>query len=225
MLLLQEESNSTTGSGEHAINENALENVDNHTTENVNNQMQDMNDQSIPTESSVPSEQSTAQSNVQNTQHNVQTQKKNQNKRRKKTSSHGSEDIMITDESISEAFQLLHQFAQPQQPETDSYTAFGQYIATELRKYDHITLTYVKHAISQIIFEADTGRYRSENYGYYSSTSSYTERPSESTTTQLPSTSLHTERPSESTMTPLPSTSSTISTTWQPSPSPQSPPN
>lgn len=135
------------------INENSLENVDNHTTENVNNQMQDMNDQSIPTEPSVPSEQPAAQSNVQNTQHNVQTQKRNQNKRRKKSISHVSEDIMITDESISEAFQLLHQCAQPQQPETDSFTAFGQYIATELRKYDQITLTYVKHAISQIIFE------------------------------------------------------------------------
>ncbi|CAG4953272.1 unnamed protein product [Parnassius apollo] len=82
--LQQEESNSTTGSGEHAINENALENVDNHTTENVNNQMQDMNDQCIRTEPSVPSEQPAAQSNVQNTQHNVQTQKRNQNKRRKK---------------------------------------------------------------------------------------------------------------------------------------------
>ncbi|CAK1590439.1 unnamed protein product [Parnassius mnemosyne] len=182
--LQQEESNSTTGSGEHAINENAQENVDNHTTENVNNQMQDMNDQSIPTEPSVPSEQPAAQSNVQNTQHNVQTEKRNQNKRRKKkTSSHGSEDIMITDESISEAFQLLHQCAQSQQLETDSYTPFRQYIATELRKYDHITLTCLKHAISQIIFEADTGRYRPENYGYYSPTSSYTERPSESTTT------------------------------------------
>lgn len=112
---------------------------------------------------------------------------------------------MITDESISEAFQLLHQCAQPQQAETDSYTAYGQYI-------------------SQIIFEANTGRYRPDNYGYYSSTSSYTERPLESTTTQHPSTSLHTERPSESTMNPLPSTSSTTSTTLQPSPTPQSPP-
>lgn len=83
MLLLQEESNSTTGSGKHAINENALENVDNHATGNVNNQMQDINDQSIPTGPSVPSEQPAVQPNVQNTQHNVQTQKRNQNKRKK----------------------------------------------------------------------------------------------------------------------------------------------
>ncbi|XP_050551663.1 hemicentin-2-like [Spodoptera frugiperda] len=34
------------------------------------------------------------------------------------------------------AFQLLQQCAQPPQPETDSYIAFGQYISTELRKYD-----------------------------------------------------------------------------------------
>lgn len=68
--------------------------------------------------------------------------------------------------------------------------------------------------------QADTDQRIMDNY---SSTSSYTERPSESTTTQLPSTSLHTERPSESIMTPLPSTSTT-STTWQPSLAPQSPP-
>ncbi|CAG4951348.1 unnamed protein product [Parnassius apollo] len=92
--------------------------------------MQDMNDQSIPTEPSAPSEQPAAQSNVQNTQPTptmFKPKKRNQNKRRKKTSSHGSEDIMITDESISEAFQLLHQCAQIQQPESDSYTAFGHY--------------------------------------------------------------------------------------------------
>lgn len=39
-------------------------------------------------------------------------------KEEKKISSHGSEDNMITDESISEAYQLLHQCAQPQQPVT-----------------------------------------------------------------------------------------------------------
>lgn len=42
---------------------------------------------------------------------------------------------------------------------TDLYFSYGQYIANELRKYDQHTLSYVKQAISNVIFEADIGKY------------------------------------------------------------------
>ncbi|XP_031850549.2 uncharacterized protein LOC116435251 [Nomia melanderi] len=40
----------------------------------------------------------------------------------------------------------------------DPYFTFGQHVANELRKYDPRTLAYVKHAINNIIFDADMGR-------------------------------------------------------------------
>ncbi|KAF9417926.1 hypothetical protein HW555_005071 [Spodoptera exigua] len=88
----------------------------------------------------------------------------------------------ISDETLSEAFQLLQQCAQPPHPETDSYIDFGQYISTELRKYDAVTLVNVKNAINQVIFQADTGRYGDSNYGYY--TNSYSGTPIAYTSSQ-----------------------------------------
>lgn len=38
----------------------------------------------------------------------------------------------------------------------DSYDTFGKHITAELRKYDPITLAYVKKAIMDILFQADT---------------------------------------------------------------------
>ncbi|XP_023943634.1 uncharacterized protein LOC128199379 [Bicyclus anynana] len=117
--------------------------------------------------------------NDQNAQSSVQTTNK-RTKKRKKTTSNNADDI--SDETLSEAFQLLQQCAQPPQPETDSYIAFGQYISTELRKYDAVTLVNVKNAICQVIFQADTGRYGDSNYGYY--TNSYPGTPIASTSSQ-----------------------------------------
>ncbi|KAL0893715.1 hypothetical protein ABMA27_013862 [Loxostege sticticalis] len=42
----------------------------------------------------------------------------------------------------------------------DPYITFGLHIASELRKYDARTLTNVKHAIHNIIFQADTNFYQ-----------------------------------------------------------------
>ncbi|CAG4929759.1 unnamed protein product [Colias eurytheme] len=39
----------------------------------------------------------------------------------------------------------------------NTYDAFGRLVASELRKYDNHTLAYVKKAIMDIIFQADTG--------------------------------------------------------------------
>ncbi|KAF5270700.1 hypothetical protein FQA39_LY01438 [Lamprigera yunnana] len=104
------------------------------------------------------------------------------NEERKKTASNNANDIL--DETLSEAFQLLQQCAQPPQPDTDSYITFGQYISTEFRKYDAVTLSYVKNAICQVIFQADT-RYGDRNYGYY--TDSYPGTPSASTSSHTQS--------------------------------------
>ncbi|XP_078044192.1 uncharacterized protein LOC144473822 [Augochlora pura] len=41
---------------------------------------------------------------------------------------------------------------------TDPYFTFGQHVANELRKYDARTLAHVKHAINNIIFDADMRR-------------------------------------------------------------------
>jgi hypothetical protein len=47
---------------------------------------------------------------------------------------------------------------------TDPYFTYGQHIANELRKYDPCTLAQVKHAINNVIFKADMGKY---SYGSY----------------------------------------------------------
>lgn len=182
-MLLQEETNTT----EREVNVTVSEN------ENSNIVSSDTQPERANQHTDLSREQ-----NDQSVQSNVQTTR-NRTKKRKKTTFNNADDI--SDDTLSEAFQLLQQCAQPPQPDTDSYITFGQYISTELRKYDAVTLAYVKNAISQVIFEADTGRY--SNYGYY--THSYPSTPSASTSShtpvsppqasQLASTSLHTPVP------------------------------
>nr|CAD7443895.1 unnamed protein product [Timema bartmani] len=41
----------------------------------------------------------------------------------------------------------------------DHYASFGNHLANELRKYELHTLPYVKRAILDILFQADTGRF------------------------------------------------------------------
>ncbi|XP_037303074.1 uncharacterized protein LOC115454569 [Manduca sexta] len=48
---------------------------------------------------------------------------------------------------------------------TDPYFTFGQNLANELRKYDSRTLSYVKRAINNVIFEADLGKYTPKSRG------------------------------------------------------------
>lgn len=169
-MLLQEESDTTEREPE--VNATVSEN------ENSNIVSSDTQ----PERANHHTDQSSEQ-NDQSVQSNVQTTGK-RTKKRKKTTSNNADDI--SDETLSEAFQLLQQCAQPPQPDTDSYITFGQYISTELRKYDAVTLAYVKNAICQVIFQADTGRYGDSNYGYYTnlypgtpsaSTSSHTQSP------------------------------------------------
>jgi hypothetical protein len=56
---------------------------------------------------------------------------------------------------------------------TDPYFTYGQHIANELRKYDPSTLAQVKHAINNVIFEADMGKY---SYGYFTKNYSQAQR-------------------------------------------------
>ncbi|XP_069670329.1 uncharacterized protein [Periplaneta americana] len=68
------------------------------------------------------------------------------------------------DDNVHEAFKLLKDCIQSY---SDPYYTYGQYIAHELRKYDPITLAHVKNAISNVIFEADTGKFQQHNTGYF----------------------------------------------------------
>lgn len=61
---------------------------------------------------------------------------------------------------LVEAFDILKSSAAAS---TDPYFSYGQHIANELRKYDPRTLAQVKHAINNVIFDADMGKY-SYNY-------------------------------------------------------------
>ena len=64
---------------------------------------------------------------------------------------------------LTEAYNLLHKRIDSP---TDPYIIFGQHIANELRKYDPRTLAHVKHAINNIVFDADMGKYiGTNNYG------------------------------------------------------------
>lgn len=115
--------------------------VESDTTEGVNTTVSENENSNIssdiqPERANHHTDQS-REHNDQNAQSSVQTTNK-RTKKRKKTTSNNADDI--SDETLSEAFQLLQQCAQPPQPETDSYIAFGQYISTELRKYDAVTL-------------------------------------------------------------------------------------
>lgn len=111
-----------------------------------------------------------------NTQSRVGTQDQRSRKRSKRRPAKDTDDL--SDETLSEAFRILQQCTEPQStpPPCDSYSAFGQYIANELRKYDPVTLAHVKKDICGIIFQADTGAY--QQYGYYTSYAGSMQRPS-----------------------------------------------
>lgn len=97
------------------------------------------------------------------------------------------------DDSVTQALKLMKDSAQNA---NDPYISYGLNIAHEMRKYDAVTLACVKHSISNILFQADMGYYRSgyassvsfnatpnnQHYGY---TSGYT--PSSITSTPAPS--------------------------------------
>lgn len=44
-------------------------------------------------------------------------------------------------------------------PPQDEYSAFGQYVACKLRRFDHRTRSFVEHAINNVLFEADMGKF------------------------------------------------------------------
>ncbi|GBP40864.1 hypothetical protein EVAR_88925_1 [Eumeta japonica] len=70
------------------------------------------------------------------------------------------------------AYNLLKRTSEPAD---DALVVFGNHVANELRKYDSQTLPYVKKAILDILFQADTGQFPRRGYyaaDYYSSPSS-----------------------------------------------------
>ena len=89
---------------------------------------------------------------------------------RKKRAADADQDTMFT-----EAYNLLHKRIDSP---TDPYIIFGQHIANELRKYDPRTLAHVKHAINNIVFDADMGKYiGTNNYGYHDQPHVSSQRP------------------------------------------------
>lgn len=68
--------------------------------------------------------------------------------------------------TLTEAVGLLKHSVQYLSKEEDCYTSFGTHIAYELKKYDSRTFTLVKHAINNVIFQADMGQLPGQ-YGYY----------------------------------------------------------
>ena len=90
--------------------------------------------------------------------------------RRKKRAADTNQDSMLT-----EACSLLYKRIDSP---TDPYIIFGQHIANELRKYDPRTLAHVKHAINNIVFDADMGKYNApNNYGYHDQPHVSAQRP------------------------------------------------
>ncbi|KPJ10492.1 hypothetical protein RR48_09626 [Papilio machaon] len=65
---------------------------------------------------------------------------------------------VITKEESPQQKQSFHVLTESA-TSTDLYFSYGLYIANELRKYDQRTLSYVKQAINNVIFEADIGIY------------------------------------------------------------------
>ncbi|GBP85741.1 hypothetical protein EVAR_97237_1 [Eumeta japonica] len=105
------------------------------------------------------------------------------------------------------AYNLLKRTSEPAD---DALVVFGNHVANELRKYDSQTLPYVKKAILDILFQADTGQF--PRRGYY--TADYYSSPSSNSTVTInvptpPSQSLLSTEPSETVrlvQSPLPST-------------------
>ncbi|XP_061716944.1 protein STIP1 homolog [Cydia pomonella] len=100
----------------------------------------------------------------------------------------------------------------------DAYDTFGKLVASELRKYDTRTLTYVKKSIMDIIFDADMGRIQS-NYGYFTHQYSPYQNEPASASTYASST----YNPTPSPQAPTPSPQAPIPSPQAPTPSPQAP--
>lgn len=89
-----------------------------------------------------------------------------ENKRKKKPAKRTLEDSVMDAENkmLEDAIELMRK---QDQCSNDPYVAFGMHIAAELRKYDTITLTRVKHSINNIIYEADMGYLQQQTLGYH----------------------------------------------------------
>lgn len=83
---------------------------------------------------------------------------------------------------VKSAYELLKKTADNDDP----YTSYGLHIANKLKKYDKHTLACVKHAINNIMFQADIGNYSPNDYcpreyykqyGYTTSTSTVSSPP------------------------------------------------
>lgn len=130
---------------------------------------------------------------MENRNNNIQSKVGTQDQRcRKRSKRRPAKDTdNLSGETFSEAFRILQQCTEPQPtpPPCDLYSAFGQYIADELRKYDPVTLAHVKKDICGIIFQADTGAY--QQYGYYKSYARSMQRPSSQSSSYNDPTFLH----------------------------------
>lgn len=124
------------------------------------------------------------------------------------------------DPLMMEAYNALKTISS-QNPQRDSHTIFGEYIAEKLRSYDKPTCAEIQHRFSSIIFEADMRQYTTKSFvppsmtytssspaqwsAYSSSVSSPAQSPS---MTYIPLQSPQSQHESNSTIVPLPCPSS-----------------
>lgn len=121
-----------------------------------------------------------------------------------------------TDDMLfQDALKVLH-------TKDDAYDTFGKHVASELRKYDPYTLSYVKKSIMDIIFEADMGRIsRQSNYGYFTQQYAGTQYLNESSSSFAYAASTYLPTPSP--QAPAPSPQATTLRPQATTPSPQAP--
>lgn len=87
---------------------------------------------------------------------------------------HGKK-IQKEDPRIAEAYNVIKNIAnkKSQQSEKDESAIFGEYVATQLRKFSAQTHSLVKHKINNILFEAEMGKYdQNRSHQYIQSSSS-----------------------------------------------------
>ncbi|KAF5307554.1 hypothetical protein FQR65_LT18401 [Abscondita terminalis] len=112
-------------------------------------------------ESNLEPPQASQEQHTEETSTNVPTQEPARKKRRNISKTQTQPQLDSADIMLAEALDCLKKSSNDI---NDPYLSFGRHIANEMRKYDPHTLACVKNAINNIIFEADLGKYRQQQY-------------------------------------------------------------
>lgn len=129
-----------------------------------------LQDSGSPSGSNIENMESNAEPNISETNKSSRPSDTFGKKKPAKRTFQEAEDQMLND-----AIEVVRKHSNTKD---DPYVAFGMHVAAELRKYDNITLTEVKHSINNILYDADmrylnqqaSARYHTENRpGYFTS--------------------------------------------------------